>query len=517
MRARCRVLILTLLSLISSMNLHDAVIAQQLPPEIVQIEMPAFALSADNIEIMVRVKNNGAPAEVGYITVSFPNALPETEFVLPDSANMIEPGTRVVEKPDTPDGWYGSTISRDPMVEARFFNWQTGAERELRFQVLADKGTPQLTSYIRATLCYNTPSGRQYLHAPSEGQHIDQQRFAVETRVTEIIDADTEGTIKEDTGSGGSTEGVRPVSNLTSDNPPAWMAMATVLLMIGMSVFIAILKNPPVTQEGLQRKIYRNLKDQLPSLYKAFQIPMQTKRRQQSPNNLLISLWNNTRDKLDTLLDRLLNRDKKRQAAYLVGYLYRRDRIQDLLKECKRQAPQKSWQRHQNLRPAREGPLERILQERFDARELRELCRGAGIDYDRQLVSSNRQEKAKVLVVHCCQENCLDTLIKTGRRQRSDVEWRGFKANVIRPELKGDAVSVLLDHIKKGSHVHSLCEEIGVAYEQLWGASWKDKTRSLIKKQRAGIWKWRKFKRAGKEMSSKIPSYADIPWRSFKR
>jgi hypothetical protein len=79
---------------------------------------------------------------------------------------------------------------------------------------------------------------------------------------------------------------------------------------------------------------------------------------------------------------------------------------------------------HEQREPVR---LRQILVERFNTEELRTLCYDLGVAFD-ELGGTNRAGKARELVAYLERRQRLGDLIRTGKRQRPDIDWGAVPA-----------------------------------------------------------------------------------------
>jgi hypothetical protein len=275
---------------------------------------------------------------------------------------------------------------------------------------------------------------------------------------------------------------------LTSDAPPAWMAMTLLAIIFGTIAFFILRALLPVTEKGLQRKVYRNFGGDLKPLHKALKVKWQSTTNQKQCVYSLLDV----QAKLNVLVNRALKRDQKSQATYLVGYLYRRDRIAELLRECEKRQPHRGWYRYESLHPPRGRDPKIILQARFDAQELRALCREFRVDYDRNLKGHTHAKRVNYLVGYCYRRDCAKALRRAGKRQRSDINWD--ELNFRTPKRGGRMAVVIADRFDD-LELHAFCASLEVDYNHLKGSTLQEKAEALVQKHRdpRGWYKLRKI------------------------
>lgn len=432
MRTHRKSFVLGLLVIVISLVVHIPVSAQSQPPEFSEIDIPASISAGDAIEILVRVKNTGSQVDVGYITISFPDASSGMVFTpLTSEAEIIKPGTPIIQNVPSAGSSYSTMTARDPMIEAKFLGWESGEEHELRLRVENTAGATQLTNCIRATFRYDNETGVQYLHAPSGGVQIDQQEFPVELYTTSI--------------------GV--LDDAMSKNPDRdrsrTLCIAFLIIALLCVLFACLPSTASFAKKNLQNAVYQHFGGNLEPLYIALHV-----------NPAAVS-----------------GKSEQEKAVYLVNYLYRRDKIKDLIAECSARVPNQGWSKYKTLSPQHSNDLEDTLDKRFDEKDLRELCIEAQIDYDTKLEGSTPKEKLAALMAYCYRHDCFDRLIAAGDRLRGDIRWHLVKFT--RPKDESDPVKVFLDRCNE-DELQDLCLGFGIDYQILKGNTLRERAQDLV-------------------------------------
>jgi hypothetical protein len=418
---------------------HSLLLAQSGKPILIGIEVPTTVTPSEPIEILIRARNDGPQVERGYITVSFPDVDTEMQFTsLSTQTNVKRPGDTIIQNVRAANGSYMSTNARYYLIESAFGAWETGGERELRFQITSTESISQVTSYIRATLCNGSGANIQCTTAPATSDIIDQQGFPVEERVTRIGE------------SGGD-----------------WGAILLGLLLFG--ILIGLISNGTEKDEKSPPKSpITKLQE---AVYEAFGADLQ---------KLCLDL-----DVRGLYYTALPGEDDRERTNAIVEYLYRREEIPELIRYCKTHAPNRDWKQFRGAAPVyNRRSLYETLSHRFNRAELRALCIQVGIDYENWLAGSTLEEKVESLVGFCYRHNYFGKLSEAGIELRNDVNWGRIEFKG--PEDESDLIKVLTERFDE-RELDAFSAELGVAYSQLPGDTQEKKAQALVSLLRAKI------------------------------